>query len=160
MAFEVNDLQAAVNRLVADGYGLVGGMGQYEHIGRMAYVRGPEGIIVSLTRADRLTLAGRRSPGDPARPRHSPALSCGGVLRISRRRFRMSDRGGSAPRVAHQSEYLTPWAYWPERSCRPARCRRVPRLRSGTARRDDERAAHDDERKRVMAVAFSKPSRR
>ena len=31
-----------------DGYGLVGGIGQYEHIWRMAYVRGPEGIIVSL----------------------------------------------------------------------------------------------------------------
>jgi hypothetical protein len=42
VAFEVDDLQAA------GGYGLVGGIGQYEHIWRMAYVRGPEGIIVSL----------------------------------------------------------------------------------------------------------------
>jgi catechol 2,3-dioxygenase-like lactoylglutathione lyase family enzyme len=41
VAFEVDDLQAAVD-------GLVGGIGQYEHIWRMAYVRGPEGIIVSL----------------------------------------------------------------------------------------------------------------
>ena len=48
IAFEVDDLQAAVDRLAADGYGLVGGIGQYEHIWRMAYVRGPEGIIVSL----------------------------------------------------------------------------------------------------------------
>jgi catechol 2,3-dioxygenase-like lactoylglutathione lyase family enzyme len=48
VAFEVDDLQAAVDRLAADGYGLVGGIGQYEHIWRMAYVRGPEGIIVSL----------------------------------------------------------------------------------------------------------------
>jgi catechol 2,3-dioxygenase-like lactoylglutathione lyase family enzyme len=48
VAFEVDDLQAAVDRLAADGYGLVGGIGQYEHIRRMAYVRGPEGIIVSL----------------------------------------------------------------------------------------------------------------
>ena len=32
----------------AEGYGLVGGIGQYENIWRMAYVRGPEGIIVSL----------------------------------------------------------------------------------------------------------------
>jgi catechol 2,3-dioxygenase-like lactoylglutathione lyase family enzyme len=48
VAFEVDDLQAAVDRLVAGGYGLVGGIGQYEHIWRMAYVRGPEGIIVSL----------------------------------------------------------------------------------------------------------------
>jgi hypothetical protein len=43
VAFEVDDLQAAVDRLAADGYGLVGGIGQYEHIWRMAYVRGPEG---------------------------------------------------------------------------------------------------------------------
>jgi catechol 2,3-dioxygenase-like lactoylglutathione lyase family enzyme len=48
VAFEVDDLQAAVDGLAADGYRLVGGIGQYEHIWRMAYVRGPEGIIVSL----------------------------------------------------------------------------------------------------------------
>jgi catechol 2,3-dioxygenase-like lactoylglutathione lyase family enzyme len=48
VAFEVDDLQATVDRLAADGYGLVGGIGQYENIWRMAYVRGPEGIIVSL----------------------------------------------------------------------------------------------------------------
>ena len=48
MAFEVDDLQAVVDRLAADGYGLVGGIGQYEQFSRMAYVRGPEGIIVSL----------------------------------------------------------------------------------------------------------------
>jgi catechol 2,3-dioxygenase-like lactoylglutathione lyase family enzyme len=48
VAFEVDDLQAAIDRLAADGYGLVGGIGQYEQIWRMAYVRGPEGIIVSL----------------------------------------------------------------------------------------------------------------
>jgi catechol 2,3-dioxygenase-like lactoylglutathione lyase family enzyme len=48
VSFEVNDLQAAVDSLAADGYGLVGGIGQYENIWRMAYVRGPEGIIVSL----------------------------------------------------------------------------------------------------------------
>jgi catechol 2,3-dioxygenase-like lactoylglutathione lyase family enzyme len=48
LAFEVDDLQAAVHRLAADGYGLIGGIGQYEQIWRMAYVRGPEGIIVSL----------------------------------------------------------------------------------------------------------------
>ena len=47
VALEVDDLQAAVDRLAADGYGLVGGIGQYEHIWRMAYVRRPEGIIVS-----------------------------------------------------------------------------------------------------------------
>lgn len=48
VAFEVHDLPAALARLAADGYGRVGGVGQYEHIWRMAYVRGPEGIIVSL----------------------------------------------------------------------------------------------------------------
>jgi catechol 2,3-dioxygenase-like lactoylglutathione lyase family enzyme len=48
VAFEVDDLQAMVDRLASDGYGLVGDIGQYESIWRMAYVRGPEGIIVSL----------------------------------------------------------------------------------------------------------------
>jgi catechol 2,3-dioxygenase-like lactoylglutathione lyase family enzyme len=52
VAFEVGDLQAAVDRVAADGYGLVGGIGEYEGVWRMAYVRGPEGIIVSL--AERL----------------------------------------------------------------------------------------------------------
>ncbi len=48
VSFEVDDLQTAVDRLAADRYGLIGGIGQYENIWRMAYVRGPEGIIVSL----------------------------------------------------------------------------------------------------------------
>jgi catechol 2,3-dioxygenase-like lactoylglutathione lyase family enzyme len=48
VAFEVGDLQAAVDELAAGGYGLVGDIAQYEHKWRMAYVRGPEGIIVSL----------------------------------------------------------------------------------------------------------------
>ena len=48
VAFEVDDLEAILDRLAADGYRLVGGIGQYEHIWRMAHVRGPEGIIVSL----------------------------------------------------------------------------------------------------------------
>ena len=48
VAFEVDDLQATVDSLAADGYGLVGGVGQHENIWRMAYVRGPEGMIVSL----------------------------------------------------------------------------------------------------------------
>jgi catechol 2,3-dioxygenase-like lactoylglutathione lyase family enzyme len=49
VAFEVDDLRGAVDRLAADGYGLVGDVGEYENIWRMAYVRGPEGIIVSLS---------------------------------------------------------------------------------------------------------------
>jgi catechol 2,3-dioxygenase-like lactoylglutathione lyase family enzyme len=48
VCFEVNDLQAAVERVAKDGYGLVGGIGEFEGVWRMAYVRGPEGIIVSL----------------------------------------------------------------------------------------------------------------
>ena len=48
VSFEVGDLQAAVDAVAAEGYGLVGGIGEYENIWRMAYVRGPEGIIVSL----------------------------------------------------------------------------------------------------------------
>jgi catechol 2,3-dioxygenase-like lactoylglutathione lyase family enzyme len=46
--FEVDDLDSILARLAADGYGLVGGIGQYEDMWRMAYVRGPEGIIVAL----------------------------------------------------------------------------------------------------------------
>ena len=48
VSFEVGDLDAAVEAVAADGYGLVGGIGEYENSVRMAYVRGPEGIIVSL----------------------------------------------------------------------------------------------------------------
>ncbi|MEU7883121.1 VOC family protein [Microbispora bryophytorum] len=48
VAFEVHDLHAAVEHAAAAGYGLVGGVGEYEGVWRMAYVRGPEGIIVSL----------------------------------------------------------------------------------------------------------------
>ena len=48
VAFEVDGLQAIIERLAKDGYGLVGGIGEYEHVWRMASVRGPEGIIVSL----------------------------------------------------------------------------------------------------------------
>ncbi len=46
--FEVDDLQAIVDRLAADGYGLIGGIGQYEDMRRMTYVRGPDGVIVAL----------------------------------------------------------------------------------------------------------------
>jgi catechol 2,3-dioxygenase-like lactoylglutathione lyase family enzyme len=53
VAFEVHDLQVAVDALAVDGYGLVGGIGAYEGAWKMAYVRGPEGIIVSL--AERLS---------------------------------------------------------------------------------------------------------
>jgi catechol 2,3-dioxygenase-like lactoylglutathione lyase family enzyme len=48
VSYEVGDLQAAIDDLAADGYGLVGGIGEYQGAVRMAYVRGPEGIVVSL----------------------------------------------------------------------------------------------------------------
>jgi len=37
-----------LDRLVADGYGLIGVVGEYEHIWRMACVPGRNGIIVAL----------------------------------------------------------------------------------------------------------------
>jgi hypothetical protein len=51
--FYVNGLQAAVDWAASEGYGLVGGIGEYQRAWRMAYVAdglrpGPEGIIVSL----------------------------------------------------------------------------------------------------------------
>jgi catechol 2,3-dioxygenase-like lactoylglutathione lyase family enzyme len=49
ICFEVDGLQAAVAGLAAKGYGLVGGIGRHEDTWLMAHVRGPEGIVVSLT---------------------------------------------------------------------------------------------------------------
>jgi catechol 2,3-dioxygenase-like lactoylglutathione lyase family enzyme len=48
VCFEISDLQGTVDRLAHDGYGLVGGVGRHEDTWLMAYVRGPEGIVVSL----------------------------------------------------------------------------------------------------------------
>ena len=48
LAFVVEDLAAVLRRLAAGGFGLVGGVGEHEGVWRMAYVRGPEGIIVAL----------------------------------------------------------------------------------------------------------------
>jgi hypothetical protein len=47
-SFVVAARRGVAPRLAADGYGLVGGIGEYEGVWRMAYVRGPEGLIVSL----------------------------------------------------------------------------------------------------------------
>ncbi len=52
VCFEIDDLEGTVERLAADGFVLVGGIGRYEDVWLMAYVRGPEGIVVSL--AERL----------------------------------------------------------------------------------------------------------
>jgi catechol 2,3-dioxygenase-like lactoylglutathione lyase family enzyme len=48
VAFEVDNLQVILDGLAGDGYRLVGGVAEYEGAWRMASVRGPEGIIVSL----------------------------------------------------------------------------------------------------------------
>jgi len=48
VSFEVEELNAILDRLAAQGYRLIGGVGEYEGIWRMASVRGPEGIIVNL----------------------------------------------------------------------------------------------------------------
>ena len=49
ICFQVEDLEGAVEGLAAKGYGLVGGVGRHEDTWLMAHVRGPEGIVVSLT---------------------------------------------------------------------------------------------------------------
>ena len=41
--------RATVARAAELGYGLVGGIGEYEATWKQAYVRGPEGIVVSVT---------------------------------------------------------------------------------------------------------------
>ncbi len=48
VTFEVDGLEAILDRLAADGYHLVGGVGQYGGVWGMASVRGPEGFIVNL----------------------------------------------------------------------------------------------------------------
>jgi catechol 2,3-dioxygenase-like lactoylglutathione lyase family enzyme len=46
--FEVDDIDAVVARLQANGGELVGEVVEYERSHRLAYVRGPEGIMVGL----------------------------------------------------------------------------------------------------------------
>src|SRR5947209_956387 len=46
--FAVEDIDAVVARLLAHGAELVGEMVQYEDTYRLAYIRGPEGIIIGL----------------------------------------------------------------------------------------------------------------
>jgi len=47
--FAVDDIDGVVARLLAHGAALVGEVVQYEDSYRLAYVRGPEGIIVGLS---------------------------------------------------------------------------------------------------------------
>ena len=48
LGFEVEDLQAVLERIAGEGYRPIGGVGEYQGLWRMAHVRGPEGIIVAL----------------------------------------------------------------------------------------------------------------
>jgi catechol 2,3-dioxygenase-like lactoylglutathione lyase family enzyme len=48
LGFEVADLDVTLEWLAAEGYGPIGGVGEFENVWRMAHVRGPEGIIVAL----------------------------------------------------------------------------------------------------------------
>jgi catechol 2,3-dioxygenase-like lactoylglutathione lyase family enzyme len=47
--FAVDDVDEVVARLLAHGAELVGDVVQYENAYRLAYVRGPEGIIIGLS---------------------------------------------------------------------------------------------------------------
>lgn len=58
VCFEVSGLRELVARLAEDGYGLVGGIGEYEGSWLMAYVRGPDGIVVAV--AERIQQTGDR----------------------------------------------------------------------------------------------------
>lgn len=49
VCFEVADVRATVEELAGQGYGLIGGIGEYENTWAMAYVRGPDDLIVSIT---------------------------------------------------------------------------------------------------------------
>jgi hypothetical protein len=63
VAFEVNDLQAAADGAAIEGYGLVGGIGEYEGAWRMAYVPGAGRDHRLTGRAHRLSLATPASAG-------------------------------------------------------------------------------------------------
>lgn len=51
LMFEVDDLNAVVTRLLAHGAELVGEVVQYGNTYRLAYIRGPEGLLVGLSEA-------------------------------------------------------------------------------------------------------------
>ncbi len=55
VALEVEGLDAMLERISAAGYRLVGSVGEYEGIWRMASVRGPDRIIVSLAQRTDVT---------------------------------------------------------------------------------------------------------
>lgn len=88
VAFVVDDLRAVLDRLATDGYGLVGGIGQHEDVWLMAYVRGPDGIIVAshgrviresakLAARRRTHWSRRATPATTARSRHCTLMTVG-----------------------------------------------------------------------------------
>jgi catechol 2,3-dioxygenase-like lactoylglutathione lyase family enzyme len=77
--FAVDDIDAVVARMRAPGAGLIGDM-QYEDTYRLAYIRGPEGIIVAL--AEQLALA-RATNASELRTDVPWRLSCGMSPRLS-----------------------------------------------------------------------------
>ena len=78
VAFEVDDLQAAVDRLAADGYGLVGGIGQYEHSlahGLRARTGGDHRVPGRAHRLTPPSMRDRRPSGDGLRAFRSDPYS-------------------------------------------------------------------------------------
>jgi hypothetical protein len=49
LMFAIDDVEGSVARLIAHGAELVGEVVQYGDTHKLAYVRGPEGIIVGLS---------------------------------------------------------------------------------------------------------------
>src|SRR5436305_6763651 len=98
IAFEVHDLDAAVEQAMSAGYGLVGGIGEYEGAWRMAYIRGPEGIIVSLAERRR-GLAGTPSRRYSPPPRLAwPSSVCMGTRANGTARTSTSGSATATPR--------------------------------------------------------------
>ncbi len=85
VAFEVSDLQAAVDWATTEGYGLVGGIGEYEGAWRMAYVRGAGGDHRLAGRAHRLSLA---TPASAAE--HAPIRRMGPIQSAEEQKRRSS----------------------------------------------------------------------
>ena len=48
VCYQVDDIEATVQAAAGLGYGLVGGIGEYEGIWKQAYIRGPEGFVVAV----------------------------------------------------------------------------------------------------------------
>lgn len=48
VAYEVQDIQALITKAQAAGYPLVGEVVDYQDVYRLAYIRGPEGLLLEL----------------------------------------------------------------------------------------------------------------